>query len=349
GEPRGSSVRVTRSYTFNDAEIVCHVELAESAGNKVFLLYGGPHGLREYVSDAYEMLPLIKSKVPGPKVGRKAPPPEPTGVTAIDVDGKAIGPVGENPTEAASVLIDRGGFGARIVLDKPRPVLLGKHNTLLIQLAGERTHVSQIGLDYTIVPFEGDGADLASAPAAEKPKLAKLPAIDSLDKVAAALAEQKPSVIKTATHELAQVRFAIAGDQFAIDAHVVDSAVKRETVVWKGSCLEVFGSAGQRAPIGQVFLAPEAPGASAGGFRPGKKIEPATEIRVQSKPVEKGYELQALVPLSMLALDPAATEAWLEFQLGATPTPDPKGRPKNKPGLQHATLFGSLRAYEDNS
>ena len=48
-------------------------------------------------------------------------------------------------------------------------------------------------------------------------------------------------------------------------------------------------------------------------------------------------------------LDPAGEEAWLEFQLGATPAADPKAKPKNKPAVQHATLFGSLRAYEDNS
>ena len=86
-------------------------------------------------------------------------PMQPDGKTATSVktaDGAALT---ESGATTASVRIDRGGFGVEIRLDKPRPVKLGKGNTVMIQVVapvpadGKPVPADQVGLSYTLAPF----------------------------------------------------------------------------------------------------------------------------------------------------------------------------------------------------
>ena len=161
GEPRDSAVEVTRSYTFNDAEIVCKVDARESAGNKGFCSTAGRTACASTSPKPLRCCHSCSFRRPVRRWGG-ALPPTPTAVTAFDADGKPLGAVGAKPTLASAVLIDRGGFGARIELDKPRAVLLGENSTLLtLPWPTHRTR-STLGLEYKIVLPEGDLAPAAA-------------------------------------------------------------------------------------------------------------------------------------------------------------------------------------------
>jgi hypothetical protein len=336
GEVRESSVRVARSYTFRTDHIACGVQLAGSAADQVFVLWGGAHGLRGMVDEAWEMIPFVGA--PGRR--RKGRPPKnPTLVTALGPDGKPLGDLTDKPVQAAAVRIDRRGYGVVVELDRTRPVHRGSNDTLLIQLVGQRTPASQVALRYRLVPYVGEPGRAAEAE--PKHALALLPAIDSLDKVAGALAAADAHTVRFKGKPLAELRFAVAGDRLAVAAQVVDPRVAQQAVAWKGSCVELFGSMPEGARIGQVFLVPAAGDAPPRAYRSVKgKQTPAPEIRLASQPTPRGYALQALVPLSLLALDAAKGRVLLEAQVSTAASA--------KGGSRHATLFGSKLAYMNN-
>lgn len=201
--------------------------------------------------------------------------------------------------------------------------------------------------------FAQENTQTGKAPVAADPvkreafKLAKLNPIASLDKVEAALAQQPAHTIKTDKATLAELRFAVAGDQLAVHAKVTDSKIARAAVLWEGAGLEVFGSLPDTKKIGQVFLVPQANDQPAAAFhqkgQPGwseGKIEPEPQIRLGSTPTAGGYELRALIPLTLLAVDGNQGTLLLEFLVTVTGA---DGKP------QYVTLFGSKRAYEWNT
>src|SRR5688500_6434567 len=61
-----------------------------------------------------------------------------TQVTLLDAQGKAKGSLTEEAMEASAVLIDCGGFGVRVMLDRPRPVSRGRNDTVMIHLTDRR-------------------------------------------------------------------------------------------------------------------------------------------------------------------------------------------------------------------
>jgi len=348
GEVRQSSVRVTRSYTYGPKDITCTVQLEPSGADNTFSIWGGRPALRGKVSEAYEMIPY--ADVPRARgTGRKGKGA--TRVVALGGEGEEIGPVTERPTEAAGVLIDRHGYGARIEFAAAKPVLLGQNDTVLIQLADSPTPAGEIGFEYKIIPYMGDpptGAiGAAVARAAPEYEAAVLGAIAGADAVAAALGDQKPHVVKGADdRQLAEIRLAVAGGDLAVSASVVDKKVTRGPKAWNGSCLEVFGSMLGGSKIGQVFLMPTAGDAPAKALRAvGGSQQAAPEIRITSAATKSGYQIQALIPLSMLELDATKEKITLEFQVSAARSVNARGRPV----LQHATLFGSRLAYQNNS
>ena len=111
--------------------------------------------------------------------------------------------------------------------------------------------------------------------------------------------------------------------------------------VWRGSDIELFGSTPGTFDIGQVFLAPAVGDEPACGYKPdGDNQVPAPQIQVASQDTEAGYDLQALVPLSLLSLDAAAGRFLLELQVSSNPT----GRKR-----VYGTRFNSERAYQNNT
>jgi hypothetical protein len=322
GEVRDRPVHVTRSYTFADDRIACKVQLADTD----FRVGYENRGPSSAIMEAHEMIPFLSTKA------------KPTAVSIIGADGKPGETLGEVPRPALGVVIDRGGFGVRIEFDRERPVKRGMSDTVLVQLAMGRTAAKDVGLEYSLVPFSGE---TAAAEKREDVKLNRLSPLESTDQVKAALAPQPAFTVKAATIPLAELRLAVAGDQLAVHAIVTDPKVARANTVWEGSCIEVFGSLPGAAKIGQVFLAPQAGEKPAGGFQAvGSKIEPAGQIRVGSNLKAGGYELSALIPLAALAAEANQGKILLEFQVTVTGA---DGKP------QRATLFGSPRAYQQNS
>lgn len=147
GDVRTASVHVRRSYTFSDQGIDCRVELRP--GDQVPLLnLWVKSDLHGKVAGAWEMIPFVANTKPQP--GQK---PQPTAVTALDEQGKVLGPLAVEPVSAKAVVIDRGGFGVRIELDQPRPVGLGKNHTVLIGVVGSATPAEAVSLGYRLLPF----------------------------------------------------------------------------------------------------------------------------------------------------------------------------------------------------
>ena len=144
----------------------------------------------------------------------------------------------------------------------------------------------------------------------------------------------------TVAKSLAEVRFAVAGNDLALSANVVDCKIAQHSMPWKGSCVEVFGSMPEKGPIGQVFLTPGTADSPAQAFRSNKgEVEPAPEVRLRTSNTEDGYELRALIPLSLLNLDSASGTMTLEFQITAAAV---NGE------LKRNTIFGSELAYQNN-
>lgn len=149
GEVRDSAVQVTLSYTFGADAIACDVRLKETGYQELLELWI-KNPMRGQVTEAYEMIPFVAFK-PGKKASKK--PDDRTQVTALAPDGKSLGLLGKDAVIAQTIVIDRGGFGVRIELEQPRPVLRGQADTVLIQLTQTRTPASKVGVKYRIVPF----------------------------------------------------------------------------------------------------------------------------------------------------------------------------------------------------
>lgn len=194
-----------------------------------------------------------------------------------------------------------------------------------------------------VVP-RSPGGEVASTPAPrmtiEGRTIARLPAITVLEAVRPALAGFPPTAIRLDGKPVGTVRFALAGNDLAVDAELVDREIVQSEPAWEGSSFEIFGARAPGASIGQVFLIPAAGAAPARGLRASQgKITPHPGIRLQSRPIEQGYAVQALIPLDLLAFDAESPRCLLEFQLTAL-----FEEAKRRTG----TAFGSPRAYQDN-
>ncbi|MFP4026276.1 MAG: hypothetical protein ACLFWL_00605 [Candidatus Brocadiia bacterium] len=339
-EVRQSSVRIKRSYTFEPNSIVCNLQLAPSAADKSYALWAGPAKFRREVNEAYEMIPYadVRRNRRTGKKGKGA-----ARLVAVDAAGGEIADLTDEPTLAQGFLIDRHGYGARIELEKRTPLLLGKNDTVLIQLADQRTHADEIELTYRIVPFSGQPPAGPFGSKGQVPKNLSLETktVRKASELKKALAELEPFTIKSSKgKKLARLRVARSGENLALSATVSDSKIAPHKTVWKGSCLEIFASMPGTAQIGQVFLAPAAGETPARAYRAGEKIAPEPAIKLTTQPEEGGYDMQALVPFSALKVDPSRAKIMLEFQVTSV------GGPGGK--LTRGTLFDSIHAYENN-
>jgi hypothetical protein len=86
--------------------------------------------------------------------------------------------------------------------------------------------------------------------------------------------------------------------------------------------------------VGQVFLL----GADEKALH--ADLSPASDVLLRTSHREKGYELQALVPLTLLAVDPNSEEFLIEAAVSAMPPGDGTHR--------RTTLCGSWMAYKRN-
>ncbi len=339
GEVRQSSVTVSRSYTYNADSVACSVSLGPALADRVYQLYGGAHGLRGYVREAYEMIPFVdiaKRYKNNPRFKDKL-----TRVVGVDAEGEVVGALSATVFRAKKVIIDLRGYGCIIEFERAMPVRRGQHDTVLVSLAQSRTPAAKIKLNYTITPYVGRPGAINLDPPKKEHRIARVGKLDSPSKVGTATAlSPKTHPAVWAKQTLGTVKFAVAGDQLAVEAEVRETRFVRADPVWRGSCVEIFGSMPGTVKIGQVFLTPKVKEAPAAGFKKsGDKIVPAPEIRVTSKAVPQGYILHALIPMKLLTLDSSKDIFMLEAQIGI----------RNRKGKAlYSTLFGSKRAYQNN-
>jgi hypothetical protein len=143
GDIRNTPLRVRRSFTFADQEIICSLQLDETNFGDLLNLWL-KNNLRGKVREAWEMIPF-QPQQPGKK--------DATIVSVLDAAGKAVGPLDKTPSMASGVLIDRGGFGVRILFDKARPVQRGNNNTVMVRLADTIVGAKDVSLSYRLLPF----------------------------------------------------------------------------------------------------------------------------------------------------------------------------------------------------
>ena len=145
GAIRDSALHSSRTYTYEDDAIVCTASLRDSFGELLNLWI--PNKERGKVAECYEMIPFQAKLKNKPKKGA-----DQTLVTLF-AKGKELGQLGKEPTEADTIVLDRGGFGVKIELDQPRLVQRGQNSTLLIALCTTPTPANKLSIRYRLVPF----------------------------------------------------------------------------------------------------------------------------------------------------------------------------------------------------
>ena len=149
GEVRRSSVRVMRSYTFEDDSILCKVSLSQSSANKVFHLWAHRPKPREFITEAYEMIPFWAHH----RKSRNTDPSLLCVISAVDPDGKTVGVDSEKVVSVSTINISRGGYGVRIEFRNPARVKRGANHTVLIQLVEKKTLPDDVSLEYRLRPW----------------------------------------------------------------------------------------------------------------------------------------------------------------------------------------------------
>lgn len=143
GPIRNTTLRVRRSFDFGPTEITCTVQLDETLDSDLLGLWlKSP--LRGKVREAYEMIPLVP---------KKRTVPADTLVTFYDADNRLLATNDRDPLNATIIVVDRGNFGVRIILDKARPVTLSPNRTLMIRLVDRVVPAKDVAVSYRLVPF----------------------------------------------------------------------------------------------------------------------------------------------------------------------------------------------------
>jgi hypothetical protein len=143
GDIRNTPLHIRRSYSFKPDEIICTLQLEETNFADLLSLWL-QNKLRGRVREAYEMIPFQPMQR-----GKQVP----TLVAPFNASGKTGPALGKDPVLATGVLIDRGGFGVRILFDKERPVQRGSNNTVMIQLADKVVPAKEVSMSYRLHPF----------------------------------------------------------------------------------------------------------------------------------------------------------------------------------------------------
>lgn len=162
GEVRDSAVHATRSYTYNPDHVVVEARLRMGEDDE-FLGFWFKNPFRGHVAEAWEIIPFIAAKPRGGQGNAK------TSTRILDASGKEAGDLTDAIAEGQTVVIDRGGFGVRIELDKPMKLKRGEGNTVMIQLiaespTGPRTakvqpNIEDAKIRYKLVPFSSAATD----------------------------------------------------------------------------------------------------------------------------------------------------------------------------------------------
>lgn len=141
GEVRDRPVHSHRTYTYENDHIIVQARLADTDLRQAYW----DQGRASTITSAWEMIPYVS--------GRAAAAAR---VTLLDANGASLGDIGAEPVTAAAIVIDRGGYGARIELDQPRPVHRGESDTVMIELVNRSSRIDAAAIEYRVTPFVGN-------------------------------------------------------------------------------------------------------------------------------------------------------------------------------------------------
>jgi hypothetical protein len=145
GDIRHTPLRCRRTFTFDADQIHCQVQLQETTDKELLTLWL-KNPLRGQVREAFELIPFLPQGKTRP--GLK---PRPTLVDCHTAEGQQ--PLSDKPVVCSEVLIDRGGFGVRIVFDKPRSVFRSPQGVLFVQLVDGIASANAVQFSYRLIPF----------------------------------------------------------------------------------------------------------------------------------------------------------------------------------------------------
>ena len=174
--------------------------------------------------------------------------------------------------------------------------------------AGPLYHSYQIPAHWHLrQPSGRDGALSSQAPAVAR--LRRAGGGSFAGSAAAGCAQSRP-------YPCGNTAFAVAGTDLALTAHLLEDRPQATDPV--KSSLDVYAKLPGAAKITQILLHPPTATTPAQGLHHvGDEWPPTPEIRVTTRLTADGYDLSALIPLSMLGITPEAKEFLLESMVSA--------------------------------
>lgn len=178
--------------------------------------------------------------------------------------------------------------------------------------------------------------------------LARIVPVD-LDQLSGAL-NKIPSrdIVVMNGQTLARIKWAVSGENLAVQAEVLDARIKPDVKDWTETALDVFASVPRSTVVRQVGFHPQSDRGGKLTLHQNGDIQPMPQFPWRAKTLtETGYKIEALIPLELFNLEQTPHEFLMECAVSAAPPVLPGDR--GRPTPQYATLFRSQGAYKNNS
>ena len=189
----------------------------------------------------------------------------------------------------------------------------------------------------------GNGSGFCRLSFDVRPSIKRFAAVAGVEQVAALVKDQPPLTIHDLDGKVyATLRFALAGPDLAVFAHLLEERIAPTDPVKSG--IDFYGLMPGATKLSQLMIQPPTAAAPAQARRQdGDEALPAPEIRLATQMTEDGYDLSALIPLSLLNIDPNAEEFLLESMMSAY---QPRTGKSVYPALFHSTnCFTNFAMY----
>ena len=164
----------------------------------------------------------------------------------------------------------------------------------------------------------------------------------ALDKLNAAFDDKVFRAIKNDSSKVADLRMALAENYLALQVKVYDMRITMANADWDDAIFEIAASTPDTKVMRRLVFQPKTGVGDVTLYLDGEKQATPMTIKWQSSHLKDGgYEIDALVPLNVLQIDPT-TPTFL-FEVATTVLVKTGGKPI------FGSLFGSVEGYKDNA
>jgi len=165
----------------------------------------------------------------------------------------------------------------------------------------------------------------------------------SLDKLNAAFDDKIFRAIKNDNSKVADLRMALAENYLVLQVKVYDMSITMANADWDDALFEIAASMPNTKVMHRLVFQPKTDGVGdVTLYLDGEKQAAPTTIKWQSSQLKDGgYEINALVPLNVLQIDP--TTPTFMFEAATTALVKAGGK------TIFGSLFGSAEGYKDNA